>query len=61
MAPIHNRMTTFLEPRYYTDYLQITDRPPLHLLPILPSENMNASLIKKPPFANQQVSLFDSH
>lgn len=60
MQPIHDRMTTFLEPRDYAEYLEPSDRPPLHLLRILPSENMRAALVEKPPITNRQVSLFDS-
>jgi len=61
MQPIHDRMTTFLEPRDYAEYLEPSDRPPLHLLRILPSENMHAALVEKSPITNRQVSLFDSH
>jgi putative SOS response-associated peptidase YedK len=32
MKPIHNRMTTFLKPRDYEEYLTSTERPLLHLL-----------------------------
>jgi putative SOS response-associated peptidase YedK len=60
MAPIHDRMTTFLEPRDYTEYLAPTERPPLHLLRILPSDKMRATLVGETPVTNQQVSLFDS-
>lgn len=60
MQPIHDRMTTFLEPRDYAEYLELSDRPPLHLLRILPSENMHASLVEKSSITNWQVSLFDS-
>lgn len=61
MAPIHDRMTTFLQPRDYAEYLEAVDRPPLHLLRILPSENMHAALVEKSSITNRQVSLFDSH
>ena len=60
MAPIHDRMTTFLEPRDYSAYLETTDRPPLHLLRILPADGMSATLVDRSPITNQQVSLFDS-
>jgi putative SOS response-associated peptidase YedK len=60
MAPIHNRMTTFLEPRDYAAYLEDAARPPIHLLRILPSESMQATLIERSPITNRQVSLFDS-
>jgi putative SOS response-associated peptidase YedK len=60
MAPIHDRMTTFLEPRDYEEYLAPTERPPIHLLRILPASKMKARLIETTPISNQQVSLFDS-
>jgi putative SOS response-associated peptidase YedK len=58
---IHDRMTTFLEPQDYTEYLELAGRPPVHLLRILPSDEMQAMLIGKSDITNQQVSLFDSH
>lgn len=38
VAPIHDRMTTFLEPRDYEEYLVLAERLPVHLLRILPAE-----------------------
>ncbi len=60
MAPIHDRMTTFLEPRDYAEYLGSTERPPLHLLRILSADEVRATLINKSAITNEQVSLFDS-
>jgi putative SOS response-associated peptidase YedK len=60
MQPIHDRMTTFLEPRDYAEYLSPAERPPVHLLRILPANKMKATLVKTTPITNQQVSLFDS-
>jgi putative SOS response-associated peptidase YedK len=60
MAPIHDRMTTFLEPRDYEEYLAPGERPPVHLLRILPAEKMRARLVETTPISNKQVSLFDS-
>lgn len=60
VQPIHDRMTTFLEPRDYAEYLEITERLPLHLLRILPTDEMRATLVAKSNIPNQQVSLFDS-
>jgi putative SOS response-associated peptidase YedK len=60
MAPIHDRMTTFIEPRDYDEFLTPTDRPPVHLLRILPASKMNARLVDATPISNQQVNLFDS-
>jgi putative SOS response-associated peptidase YedK len=59
MRPIHDRMTTFLEPRDYAEYLDISDRPPVHLLRILPAEEMRIALVEKSDIPTEQVSLFD--
>jgi len=60
MAPIHDRMTTFVEPRDYEEYLTPAERPPVHLLRILPASKMKARLVDATPISNQQVNLFDS-
>jgi putative SOS response-associated peptidase YedK len=60
MQPIHPRMTTFLEPRDYAEYLAPAERPPVHLLRILPADEMHASLVERTEISSQQVSLFDS-
>lgn len=60
MQPIHDRMTTFIEPRDYGAYLETTDRPPLHLLRIAPAHEMRATVIEQSNITNRQVSLFDS-
>jgi putative SOS response-associated peptidase YedK len=60
MAPIHDRMTTFVEPRDYEEYLTPAERPPVHLLRILPASKMKVRLVETTPITNQQVSLFDS-
>ncbi|HTF63101.1 MAG TPA: SOS response-associated peptidase family protein [Edaphobacter sp.] len=60
MQPIHDRMTTFLEPQDYEEYLAPSERPPVHLLRILPSSKMKVQLVDATPISNQQVSLFDS-
>jgi putative SOS response-associated peptidase YedK len=59
IAQVHDRMTTFLESRDYEEYLAPSDRPPVHLLRILPAENMNLRLADSSPITNAQVSLFD--
>ena len=59
MVPIHDRMTTFLEPRDYDEYLTPSERPPIHLLRILSADKMKARLVGATPITNQQVSLFD--
>ena len=61
MAPIHDRMTTLLEPRDYAEYLELADRPPAHLLRVLDADAMRSTLVEKSPMTNQQRSLFDSH
>lgn len=60
VQPIHDRMTTLLEPRDYAEYLETAERPPLHLLRILSANEMRASLVEKSDITNTQVSLFDS-
>jgi putative SOS response-associated peptidase YedK len=60
MAPIHSRMTMFVAPRDYDEYLAPAERPPVHLLRILPADKMKATLVDATPITNQQVSLFDS-
>jgi putative SOS response-associated peptidase YedK len=60
MQPIHPRMTTFLEPRDYAEYLVPAERPPTHLLRILPADEMRATLLEKTDINSQQVGLFDS-
>jgi putative SOS response-associated peptidase YedK len=61
MAPIHDRMTTFLEPRDYAEYLEPSERPPVHLLRVFDADAMRSMLIEKSPITNRQVSLFNSH
>jgi putative SOS response-associated peptidase YedK len=60
VAPIHERMTTFLEQRDYEEYLAPSQRPPIHLLRILASKKMNLRLIKNSSITNEQVGLFDA-
>jgi len=60
VQPIHDRMTRFLQPRDYEEYLAPAERPPIHLLRILPAGKMRARLVETTPITNKQVSLFDS-
>lgn len=60
VQPIHDRMTTFLEPSDYEEYLASAKRPPVHLLRILPADKMRTRLVETTPITNKQVSLFDS-
>jgi putative SOS response-associated peptidase YedK len=59
VAAIHDRMTTFLEPRDYGEYLARSERAPLHLLRILPADRMSVELVSQSPISNAQASLFD--
>ena len=59
VASIHDRMTTFLEPRDYDEYLARTERPPVHLLRILPADRMRVELVSQSPISNAQANLFD--
>ena len=59
MRPIHNRMTTFLEPRDYEEYLAPAERAPEHLLRILPSERMTATALTDASDMDRQANLFD--
>jgi hypothetical protein len=52
-------MTTFLEPSEYEEYLASSERPPIHLLRILPASKMEARFVDATSISNQQVSLFD--
>jgi putative SOS response-associated peptidase YedK len=46
MAEIHDRQPVILEPRDYKEWLTPADRPPLHLLRILPADEMNIQLME---------------
>lgn len=60
MQPIHDRITAFLAPRDYAPYLEPSERPPLHLIRILPSKEMWVRRVEDSPITNAQVSRFDS-
>jgi putative SOS response-associated peptidase YedK len=45
MAEIHDRQPVILEPRDYKEWLTPADRPPFHLLRILPADEMNIRLM----------------
>jgi putative SOS response-associated peptidase YedK len=60
VQPIHSRMTTILERRDYAEYLAPADRPPLHLLRILPKESMRAAPLHEESTAiPAQLGLFN--
>lgn len=42
MAPIHDRMTNFPEPRDHKENLAPAERPPVHLLRMLLAKKMRA-------------------
>jgi putative SOS response-associated peptidase YedK len=49
MAEIHNRQAIILEPREYAEWLNENERPPLHLLRILPDEDLVIDPINPTP------------
>jgi hypothetical protein len=61
MQPIHDRQPIILEPREYGEYLIAADRPPTHLVRVLPDEELKARLLTEDKITQQQASLFDSH
>ena len=44
MRPIHDRQPAILEPRDYREWLSQTERPPVHLIRLLPDEAMQSKL-----------------
>jgi hypothetical protein len=50
-------MMTILMPRDYGEYLEISERPPVHLLRIMPTGEMLASLVERSDVTNRQTSL----
>ena len=46
MAEVHDRQPVILEPRDYTEWLSPSDRPPVHLLRILPADEMKMELLE---------------
>jgi len=59
VATVHDRMTTFLEPRDYDEYLAKSERSPIHLLRVLPADRMRVELVSEDPISNAQAGLFD--
>lgn len=47
MAAIHDRQPVILEPRDYSEWFMPSTRPPVHLLRILPAEEMNVELVQE--------------
>jgi putative SOS response-associated peptidase YedK len=54
MASIHDRQPVILEPRDYEEWLAPAERPPLHLMRVLPAEQMGIRLIEA---RNTQLAL----
>jgi hypothetical protein len=48
MAEIHNRQPVILEPREYAEWLEESERPPVHLLRVLPDEDMTVAKVEPP-------------
>jgi putative SOS response-associated peptidase YedK len=61
MQSIHNRQPTILEPRDHGEYLADTERPPLHLLRILPDGELRSQLLSEDNILQQQPSFFDNY
>lgn len=60
MQPVHDRQPTILDPCDYTENLEDTDRSPVHLLRILPDEQMQAIVLGTERITEREASLFDS-
>lgn len=60
MQPVHDRQPTILEPRDYAEYLENSDRPPVHLLCILSGEKMKSLLVEQDKITPQEAILFGS-
>jgi putative SOS response-associated peptidase YedK len=63
MSEIHNRQAIILEPREYAEWLNESERPPLHLLRVLPDEDLVIDPLGTKPKAEKpeppQQGLFD--
>jgi putative SOS response-associated peptidase YedK len=63
MIEIHNRQAIIFEPREYAEWLNESERPPLHLLRILPDEDLVIDPLSPKPKAEKpespQQGLFD--
>lgn len=46
MSEVHDRQPVILEPRDYGEWLSTSDRPPVHLLRILPADEMKIVLVE---------------
>lgn len=60
MRPIHDRQPAILEPRDYREWLSETERPPVHLIRLLPEQAMQFKLAESPSeIVKGQGTLFD--
>jgi putative SOS response-associated peptidase YedK len=59
MKPIHDRQPVILKPRDFSEWLSPGERPPLHLLRILPDEEMTLTLVTAKVEEPMMKSLFD--
>jgi len=46
MSEVHDRQPVILEPRDYAEWLSTSERPPVHLLRILPAHEMKIELLE---------------
>jgi putative SOS response-associated peptidase YedK len=46
MSEIHNRQAIILEPREYAEWLAENERPPVHLLRILPDDDLTIAEVE---------------
>jgi putative SOS response-associated peptidase YedK len=51
MGEIHNRQPVILEPREYAEWLEDSERPPVHLLRVLPEEDLTVLKLEATPNA----------
>jgi putative SOS response-associated peptidase YedK len=58
MQPVHDRQPVILEPRDYAEYLLESERPPAHLLRILPENEMKSERVEDDCLPDQQGTLF---
>jgi putative SOS response-associated peptidase YedK len=55
MSDIHNRQAIILEPREYAEWLAESERPPIHLLRILPDEDLVIDPLKVEPEVEPKI------
>jgi len=61
MRPVHDPQPTILEPRDYKEWISESEPPPVHLLRLLPDEEMEAKLVNSTyGITPEQVDLFES-